>query len=193
MAMHVAVAISGRGSNLDALLRALPPGSAAEVVLVISNRAEAGGLAIARARGIASVVLADPADPSVWLEALRDARADLLVLAGYLKLVPSEVVARWRGRIINVHPALLPEFGGPGMYGRRVHEAVLQAGVRETGASVHLVDEVYDRGELLAQERVPVLPGDTADTLAGREYPVLAAAEAGRPIPLATSDSCRAR
>jgi phosphoribosylglycinamide formyltransferase-1 len=202
MAMHVAVAISGRGSNLDALLRALPPGSAAEVVLVISNRAEAGGLAIARARGIASVVLADPADPSVWLEALRDARADLLVLAGYLKLVPSEVVARWRGRIINVHPALLPEFGGPGMYGRRVHEAVLQAGVRETGASVHLVDEVYDRGELLAQERVPVLPGDTADTLAGRVLAaehrilpavVLAAAEAGRAIPLATSDSCRAR
>ena len=168
MAMHLAVAISGRGSNLDALLRALPPGSAAEVVLVISNRAEAGGLAIARARGIASVVLADPADPSVWLEALRDARADLLVLAGYLKLVPSEVVARWRGRIINVHPALLPEFGGPGMYGRRVHEAVIAAGVAESSIVIHLVDAEYDRGPEIARRAVPVEPGDSPEALEKR-------------------------
>jgi formyltetrahydrofolate-dependent phosphoribosylglycinamide formyltransferase len=202
MAMRVAVAISGRGSNLEALLRALPPGSAAEVVLVLSNRAEAGGLAIARARGIDAVVLANSADPALWLTALRAQAVDLLVLAGYLKLVPPEVVAQWRGRIINIHPALLPDFGGPGMYGRRVHEAVLGAGVRESGASVHLVDEAYDRGELLAQERVPVLPGDTAETLAARVLAVehrilpavvLAAAEAGHPVPLAMSGSCRAR
>ena len=115
------------------------------------------------------------------------------------------MVARWRGRIINVHPALLPEFGGPGMYGRRVHEAVLRSGARESGASVHLVDEVYDRGELLAQERVPVLPGDTPDTLAGRVLGGRAPDPPGRRAPrrggpaapsvihLATSDSCRAR
>jgi folate-dependent phosphoribosylglycinamide formyltransferase PurN len=86
------------------------------------------------------------------------------VLAGYLKLVPSEVIARYRGRILNVHPALLPAFGGPGMYGHRVHEAVLASGVAESGCTVHLVDEEYDRGAILGQRRVPVLPGDTPDT-----------------------------
>jgi phosphoribosylglycinamide formyltransferase-1 len=111
-------------------------------------------------------------------------------------------VARWRGRIINVHPALLPAFGGPGMYGRQVHEAVLRSGATESGASVHLVDEVYDRGQVLAQERVPVLPGDTPETLAARVLAVehrllpavvLAAAEAGRPVPIPASDPCPAR
>ena len=202
MPMRVAVAVSGRGSNLDALLRTLAPARNAEVVLVLSNRADAGGLDIARARGIATLVLHDPADAAAWLDALEHAQVDLLVLAGYLKLVPAAVVARWRGRIINVHPALLPAFGGPGMYGRRVHEAVLRSGAAESGASVHLVDEVYDRGQVLAQERVPVLPGDTPDTLAARVLAVehrllpavvLAAAEAGHPVPLPASDPCPAR
>jgi folate-dependent phosphoribosylglycinamide formyltransferase PurN len=123
------------------------------------------------------------------------------VLAGYLKLVPSPVVAEYRDRIINIHPALLPDFGGKGMYGRRVHEAVLASGARESGASVHLVDERYDRGAVLAQARVPVFPNDTADDLAERVLAeehrllpavVLAAARAGRPVPLnepATGDS----
>ena len=202
MPMRVAVAVSGRGSNLDALLRTLAPGRTAEVVLVLSNRAEAGGLDLARAREIPILVLDDPTDAAAWLDALERARADLLVLAGYLKLVPPAVVARWRGRIVNVHPALLPAFGGPGMYGRRVHEAVLRSGATESGASVHLVDEVYDRGQVLAQERVPVLPGDTPETLAARVLAVehrllpavvLAAAEAGRPVPIPASDPCPAR
>ena len=106
-------------------------------------------------------VLPDPSDAADWLARLERHRVDLLVLAGYLKLVPPEVVARYRGRILNVHPALLPAFGGRGMYGHRVHEAVLASGARETGATVHLVDEEYDRGAILAQARVPVLPGDT--------------------------------
>ena len=202
MPMRVAVAVSGRGSNLDALLRTLAPGRTAEVVLVLSNRPEAGGLDVARARGIPTVVLHDSTDAEAWLDALERARAELLVLAGYLKLVPPAVVARWRGRIINVHPALLPAFGGPGMYGRRVHEAVLRSGATESGASVHLVDEVYDRGQVLAQERVPVLPGDTPETLAARVLAVehrllpavvLATAEAGRPVPIPASDPCPAR
>jgi phosphoribosylglycinamide formyltransferase 1 len=202
MPMRVAVAVSGRGSNLAALLRALPPGAAAEIALVLSNRADADALEIARSRGIPTQVLQDPAEATAWLAALESAGIDLLVLAGYLKLVPPGVVARFRGRIINVHPALLPAFGGPGMYGRRVHEAVLRAGAAESGASVHLVDEVYDRGEVLAQERVPVLPGDTPETLAARVLAVehrllpavvLAAAEAGRPVPLARVDTCPAR
>lgn len=194
MTMRVAVAVSGRGSNLEALVRALGPGAAAEIVLVLSDRAAAAGLDRARARGIPTEVLGDPADGAAWLGHLRRHRADLIVLAGYLRLVPAPVVAAYRGGIINVHPALLPAFGGKGMYGRRVHEAVLASGARETGATVHLVDEVYDRGAVLAQVRVPVLPGDTPDTLAERVLAVehrllpaavLAAAAAGRPVPLA--------
>ncbi len=104
---------------------------------------------------------------------------DLVVLAGYLKLVPAGVIARFRGRIINVHPALLPSFGGKGMYGRRVHEAVLASGARESGATVHLVDEVYDRGAILGQARVPVLPGDDPDTAGRAGAPGRAPAAAG--------------
>lgn len=192
MPMRIAVAVSGRGSNLEALLRALPDDGPARVVLVLSDRATAAALEIARRHGVPRRVLADPADPRAWLAALEEARADLVVLAGYLRLVPALVVARYRGRILNVHPALLPAFGGPGMYGRRVHEAVLRSGATESGATVHLVDEIYDHGPILAQARVPVRPGDTPDTLAARVLEqehrllpaaVLAAAAAGRPVP----------
>ena len=114
------------------------------------------------------------------------------MLAGYLKLVPPEVVAAYRGRIINIHPALLPKHGGPGMYGERVHAAVLAAGDTESGATVHLVDEAYDRGAILGQARVPVQPGDTPGSLALRvlaaEHRLLpaavtAGAGGGRPVP----------
>jgi phosphoribosylglycinamide formyltransferase-1 len=193
MSMHVAVAVSGRGSNLDALLRALGPDAPARVVLALSDRSEAPALERAAGRGIPTMALRDPSDGWEWLAAMERHGIDLLVLAGYLKLVPADVVARYRGRILNVHPALLPAFGGKGMYGRRVHEAVLASGARESGATVHLVDEVYDRGAILGQARVPVLPGDDPDTLAARVLEVehrllpavvLAAAVAGRPVPI---------
>ena len=193
MTMRVAVAASGRGSNLEALLRSLGPGAPARVVLVLSDRAAAGALTLARSHGVPTQTFTDPASPDEWLAALDRAQADLVVLAGYLKLVPAGVIERYRGRIINIHPALLPAFGGRGMYGRRVHEAVLASGARESGASVHLVDEVYDRGEVLARARVPVLPDDDPDRLAARvlevEHRLLpavvrAAARAGRPVPL---------
>jgi formyltetrahydrofolate-dependent phosphoribosylglycinamide formyltransferase len=192
MKMRVAVAISGRGSNLEALLGALGPSAPAEIVLVVSDRAGAAGLALARAQGIAAEVLADPTDAHEWLRLLGRHRTHLVVLAGYLKLVPAPVIEAYRGRIINVHPALLPAFGGKGMYGHRVHEAVLASGARETGATVHLVDEVYDQGPVLAQARVPVVPGDTAERLAIRVLEaehrllpaaVIAAARAGRAVP----------
>ncbi len=146
MTMRIAVAVSGRGSNLEALLQALGPGAAARVVLVLSNRADAGAISRAAAGGVPAVVLRTPADAAEWLDQLARHAVDLVVLAGYLKLVPAEVIARYRGRILNIHPALLPAFGGPGMYGRHVHEAVLASGASETGATVHLVDEEYDRG-----------------------------------------------
>ncbi|HJR51305.1 MAG TPA: phosphoribosylglycinamide formyltransferase [Gemmatimonadales bacterium] len=193
MPMHVAVAVSGRGTNLEALLRSLGPGAPARVVLVLSNRVDAPALERAAGRGIATVTLRDHTDGREWLSALERQGVELLVLAGYVKLVPAEVVERYRGRILNVHPALLPAFGGRGMYGRRVHEAVIASGARESGATVHLVDEVYDRGAILGQARVPVLPDDDPETLAARVLElehrllpaaVLAAAAAGRPVPI---------
>ena len=196
MKMRIAVALSGRGSNLEALLSALGPGARAQVALVVSDRAEAAGLDHARDRGIPAQVLSQPADGDEWLRLLWRFQIDLVVLAGYVKLVPAPVIAAYRGRIINIHPGLLPEFGGKGMYGLRVHQAVLASGAQESGATVHLVDEVYDRGAVLAQARVPVLSGDTPDTLAERVLAVehrllpatvLAAATAGRPVPLTES------
>jgi phosphoribosylglycinamide formyltransferase 1 len=165
-AVRVAVLASGGGTNLQALLDALHDSPLARVGLVVSDRPGAGALDRARRAGVATRVLADPRDPAELLTALED--AGLVVLAGYLKLVPPGVVARFRERMINIHPALLPDFGGAGMYGERVHAAVLASGARESGATVHYVDEQFDRGPIIAQARVPVLPGDTPATLAAR-------------------------
>lgn len=191
MAYRIGVAVSGRGSNLVALANALDAASGAAIVLVVADR-PAVALDEAERRGIPACQLVDPLDASEWLELLDRYRVDLLVLAGYLRLVPAAVVRAMAGRIINIHPALLPRHGGPGMYGRRVHAAVLAAGDRESGATVHLVDEEYDRGPALGSARVPVIPGDTAESLAARVLvaehrllpaAVLAAARAGRPVP----------
>jgi len=169
-AVQIAVLASGRGSNLQALLDVLEPAHApGRVALVVSNRADAGALAMARAAGVvAETIGQDGQDAATLLEHLRLHDIGLLVLAGYLKRVPDAVISAYRGRVLNIHPALLPAFGGPGMYGRRVHEAVLASGARVTGATVHAVDEVYDHGPILAQWPVPVRPGDTPDTLAER-------------------------
>ena len=200
MPMRVAVAVSGRGSNLEALFARLGNGDEARVVLVLSDRAEAPALERARERGVTAVALEDWRSAEEWLSALAGESVELLVLAGYLKLVPAEVIARYRGRIINVHPALLPAFGGKGMYRIGVHEAVLQRGAAESGCTVHLVDEEYDRGMILVQARVPVLPGDTAQLLASRVLEqehrllpavVLAAARAGHPVAIDPSPASR--
>ncbi|HUG28870.1 MAG TPA: phosphoribosylglycinamide formyltransferase [Gemmatimonadales bacterium] len=201
MVQRVAVCVSGRGSNLAALLASLAPGAPAEVVLVISNRAEAGALALARERGLATHVLAATGDAEEWLQQLASHRVDLVVLAGFLALVPPDVVRAYTGRMINIHPALLPKHGGPGMYGRRVHAAVLAAGDTESGATVHGVTEAYDEGPVLGQARVPVLAGDTPERLAARVLEaehqllpaaVLAAARAGRAVPFTLSPSAAA-
>jgi phosphoribosylglycinamide formyltransferase-1 len=193
MSMRVAVCISGGGSNLGALLAEFGRESDVEIALVISNRASAGGLARARDHGVPTAVLRDPDDPTEWLELLERHRVDLIVLAGYLRLVPRGVILRWPGRILNVHPGPLPAFGGHGMYGLRVHAAVLAAGLTETAATVHVVDEEYDRGPVLATAPVPVRPDDTPELLAARvleaEHRLLpavvrAAARAGHPVAL---------
>lgn len=192
MPYRVAVAVSGRGSNLSALCAQLQDSTEAEVVLVLADR-NAPALATAEKRGLRACQLQDFRSASEWLSLLSSAEVDLLVLAGYLRLVPAEVVAAWRGRIINIHPALLPRHGGAGMYGQRVHQAVLRQGDTESGATVHLVDELYDRGQILGVARVPVIAGEDPEALAERVLAmehrllpaaVLAAARAGHPVPL---------
>jgi phosphoribosylglycinamide formyltransferase-1 len=188
---RVAVAVSGRGSNFVALAEALQREPVAVITLLLADR-PAAALDEARSRDIPAVQLADFCDADEWMQRLSESGADLLVLAGYLRLVPAAVVEAYRGRIINVHPALLPKFGGAGMHGRRVHEAVLEAGDTTSGATVHLVDEVYDRGTVLGRGTVAIPAGTSADALAalvlGVEHrllpaAVIAAAHAGHPVP----------
>lgn len=162
---------SGRGTNARALIEhqeSLGTLRAGAVSLVLSDRADAAVLELALVAGIPAAYLARPAAGEEVLATLREHDIEMIVLAGYLRLVPLEVVRAFAGRIVNVHPALLPAFGGKGMYGRRVHEAVLAAGVRVTGATVHFVDELYDRGAIIAQWPVPVRADDTPDSLASR-------------------------
>lgn len=189
--MRVAVLASGGGTNLQALLDTCTGTAPAQVAVVISNNPEAGALERARRAGVATAVLRDHRDGSELLEVLERHGAQLVVLAGYLKLVPADVVAAYSGRMVNIHPALLPSFGGTGMYGRRVHEAVLASGATVSGPTVHVVTEEYDRGRILAQWPVPVHADDTPETLAARVLAVehqllpavvLAAAKAGHAV-----------
>ena len=165
--IRIAVFASGQGSNLEALFAALERRQDASIVVVVSDREGAHALERARVRGVNTAVV-ESGDGPALLDLLVTARVDWIVLAGYLKRVPAAVVRCFRNRILNVHPALLPAFGGAGMYGERVHRAVLEAGEKTSGASVHLVDEEYDRGPVVAQEEVRVEPGDTPATLAAR-------------------------
>ncbi|HET7461846.1 MAG TPA: phosphoribosylglycinamide formyltransferase [Longimicrobium sp.] len=172
---RVAVLASGGGTNLQALIDHFnpAPAPAARVELVVASRAGVGALERAARAGVPSVVLdareigADGLAARM-MEELERHRIDIVVLAGYLQLVPTEVVERFEGRMLNIHPALLPGFGGRGMYGLRVHRAVLESGARVSGATVHLVSERYDEGRIVAQWPVPVLAGDTPEALAAR-------------------------
>ena len=174
MSLRVAVFASGGGTNLQALLDSFNThDGAARIVLVVSDRQDAHALERARAAGVEAVVIPVTGRPIDYasretLVTLESADIDLIALAGYLRLVPPAVVRRYRNRIINIHPALLPAFGGKGMFGLRVHRAVIESGAMVSGATVHLVDEQYDTGEIVAQWPVPVLPGDTPEALAAR-------------------------
>jgi formyltetrahydrofolate-dependent phosphoribosylglycinamide formyltransferase len=172
---RVAVLASGSGSNFQAILDRLhqSPESPVRVVTLVASRPGIRAIERATSSGIPSVVLPDPKEGREAAagrlgEALAEARADLVVLAGYLRLIPEEIVRAYWGRMINIHPALLPAFGGDGMYGRHVHEAVIDRGARISGVTVHFVDEAYDRGPIIAQWPVPVVEGDTPGELAAR-------------------------
>jgi len=172
---RVAVLASGSGTNFQALLDRFGDAGddAARVVLLVASREGTGAIDRAERADVEWRVLGAPGRPEdeearELLRLLEGSGADLVVLAGYLRRVPVSVVRAYRGRMINIHPALLPAFGGKGMYGRRVHEAVLASGARVTGPTVHFVDEEYDRGRIIAQWPVPVLERDDADGLAER-------------------------
>jgi formyltetrahydrofolate-dependent phosphoribosylglycinamide formyltransferase len=168
---RIAVFASGSGSNLQSVLdhlAGLGAHAPGRVVLVVSDRHQAGALDRARAAGVAAVHLPKDAPSHELTELLAAQRIDLIVLAGYLRLVPAAVTRAYHGRMLNVHPALLPAFGGPGMYGQHVHTAVIAAGARVSGVTVHFVDEHYDRGAIIAQVPVPVRQDDSPASLGAR-------------------------
>jgi phosphoribosylglycinamide formyltransferase-1 len=176
--LALGVLASGEGTTLDGLAAAIAGESdSVRIALVVSDRPGATALERARRRGLAtSVVPHRAADPEGWSRRitaeLEGADVELVVLAGFLSILPESWVERWRGRAVNLHPSLLPRYGGRGMHGRRVHEAVLAAGDRETGVTVHLVTSDVDGGPSIAQQRVAVRPGDSPESLRGRLRPV---------------------
>jgi phosphoribosylglycinamide formyltransferase-1 len=172
--MRLAVLLSGSGRTLDNLLEQIAAGRlAAAVVTVVSSRADVRGVRIAERAGIPVTVLPPAGRPiAAWSDAIfaacRAARADLVVMAGFLHLV--RIPADFAGRVINIHPSLLPAFGGRGFHGMHVHRAVLDRGCTVSGCTVHLVDDEYDHGRILLQKTVPVLPDDTPESLAARVF-----------------------
>jgi phosphoribosylglycinamide formyltransferase-1 len=164
---------SGNGSSARAIVAAIRAGDlAAEARLLVSNNKSAAALEFAAKVGMPALCIATQADPDAADAKLSDAMlahgAELIVLSGYLRQLGPQTLARYAGRILNIHPGPLPAFGGHGMYGRRVHEAVIAAGAAESGICIHLVDEEYDRGPVIARRSVPVEPGDSAQTLESR-------------------------
>lgn len=175
--VHITVFASGRGSNFRAVHKALlaAPDVPARIVLCVSNNPSPGAFEYAEEHGITTRRLSPkmfPDNQDAYQQSLRsllnEYGTDLILLAGYMRKLPPEVVAEYRGRILNVHPGLLPDFGGQGMYGMNVHRAVLEAGRTESGPTVHLADEEYDTGPIIASCKVPVKADDTPESLAER-------------------------
>lgn len=174
--LNIAVFASGKGSNFRAILDAIKSNRIrnAQVVLVISNNAEAGALMTAREHDIAAAHITrkhfetDEQFNNALLSTLASHNANFIVLAGYMKKIDPCIIRSYRNRIVNIHPALLPSFGGAGMYGRHVHEAVIAQKATHSGATVHIVDEEYDHGQIILQRSVPVAEGETPESLAER-------------------------
>lgn len=174
MPLRLAILLSGSGRTLENLLDHIAAGGLpVSVEIVVSNRGNVRGVEVARRAGLPIHVLPRGNAPlTAWSNAIfnacRAVNADLVVMAGFLQLV--EIPADFAGRVINIHPALLPAFGGKGFHGMHVHRAVLERGCTVSGCTVHLVDNEYDHGKILLQKTVPVLPDDTPDSLAARVF-----------------------
>lgn len=173
--LRLAVFGSGYGSNCRAIHQAISDRQlTAEITVIISDQEKAGILDFAKEQGIPAFRIASSDFASLTdfhhalLEILKQYHADMIILAGYMKKIGKPILRAYPNRVLNIHPALLPAFGGKGLYGKRVHQAVLDYGAKITGVTVHLVDEEYDHGPVVMQKAVPVLDHDTADSLAER-------------------------
>ena len=174
--INISVLVSGGGTNLQSVIDNVESGfiDKARIVQIISSNKNAFALERAKKHGIPGICIDKEQYPdekersSMILQKLREADTDLIVLAGYMSILDPELIEAYRDRIINIHPSLIPKFCGKGFYGKRVHRAVLENGDAESGATVHFVDEGVDTGKIILQERVPVEPGDTEDTLSAR-------------------------
>ena len=169
---RMVIFVSGGGTNCENLIRYFSNRPNVEIPLVISNRSDAFALVRAERLNVKTTVVnkAQLNDPEVMLPLLRNVKADWLVLAGFLPLIPTYLIEAYPRHIVNLHPALLPKYGGKGMWGHHVHEAVKAAGETETGMTVHYVTPVCDRGEIIAQFSTPLLPSDTVDDIAEKEH-----------------------
>ena len=182
---HIAIFASGAGSNAQKIIEYLTPNPSpqvergaeeemeakevAKVVLIVCNNPVAGILKIAEKENISSIIIErNKFYEDGYLAELKNYNIDLIVLAGFMWKVPQKIIQSYQNKIINIHPALLPKFGGKNMYGNFVHEAVIEAGEKESGITIHYVDEVYDHGDIIFQARCPVETGDTPDMLARR-------------------------
>ncbi|HNT82321.1 MAG: Phosphoribosylglycinamide formyltransferase [Bacteroidetes bacterium ADurb.Bin141] len=170
MIRHIAIFASGSGTNAENIIAYFKDREYARVQVVLTNHAQAGVIARAHRYHVPCEIFTgeDLAQPGKILSLLQKHKTDFVVLAGFLKLMPADVVKHYEGRIINIHPALLPAFGGKGMYGERVHKAVIASGATESGITIHYVNEKFDEGKIIFQDRVPVSKDDTPETLADK-------------------------
>ena len=167
LSKRIAIFASGEGTNAENIIRHFQHHEVIQVAVVISDRKDANGLIRAEKLNVPAKYFSkeDFENTNVVLDFLEKENIDLMVLAGFLKLMPEKIIKEYQGRIINIHPALLPKFGGKGMYGMKVHEAVIAAGEKETGITIHHVNKNFDEGEIIFQKKIPVQKNETADTL----------------------------
>jgi len=167
---QIAIFASGAGTNAARIIEKFRNHPSIRISLILSNKTGAGVLGVAEKEGIPSIILEKEAffGGDAYVGELQGHRIDFIVLAGFLWKIPPALVKAYKGRIINIHPALLPKYGGKGMYGRFVHEAVIAAHEKESGITIHYVDEIYDHGQVIFQARCEVTPTDTPETLAAR-------------------------
>ena len=170
--VNIAIFVSGSGSNCESIIQYFQHNKQVHIALVVSNRSDAYALVRAKKLNVPTAVLpkADFNNKDKVLKLMADYRIDFIVLAGFLLMIPDWLISVYQRRMINLHPALLPKFGGMGMYGHHVHEAVRKANETETGMTVHWVSTVCDGGEIIAQFRTPITPDDTPGDIAGKEH-----------------------
>ncbi len=170
--MNIAIFVSGSGSNCENIIQYFQNNKQANIALVVSNRSDAYALVRAQRLNVPTKVLpkAEFNNQEMVMKLMADYRIDFIVLAGFLLMIPDWLISAYQHRMINLHPALLPKFGGIGMYGHYVHEAVRKANETETGMTVHWVSSVCDGGEIIAQFRTPITPDDTPDDIAAKEH-----------------------